>query len=113
MAKGARGRIRFPFFLFAFLILLLAGVLAAFLVGCVRTMPRFDPVILAETNMTSTVYDANGEIFTRLHGEENRLPVDLDKTPVELKQAFISTEDVRFYQHFGIDPGPLLGLSGG
>lgn len=104
MAKGARGRIRFPFFLFAFLILLLAGVLAAFLVGCVRTMPRFDPVILAETNMTSTVYDANGEIFTRLHGEENRLPVDLDKTPVELKQAFISTEDVRFYQHFGIDP---------
>ncbi len=104
MAKRARGRLKIPFFLFAVIMMLLAGALAAFLVGCVRTMPRFDPSILEETNATSTVYDAKGEIFTRLHGVENRLPVDLNKIPTELKQAFIATEDIRFYRHFGIDP---------
>ena len=104
MAKEVRGKSTISFFLLSFLVLLAAGVLVAFLVGCVRTMPPFDPVKLAETSMTSTVYDVNGNIFSRLHGEENRLPVDLDKTPVELRQAFISTEDIRFYQHFGVDP---------
>ena len=41
-------------------------------------------------------------MFTRLHAEENRLPVDLDKVPVELKQTFISTEDIRFTNILGL-----------
>ncbi|HKM38947.1 MAG TPA: penicillin-binding protein 1A [bacterium] len=104
MAKKKRGNFPVPFFLVTVLVLLIAGTLIAFLVSCVRTMPPFDPVVLAETNVTSTIYDANGSIFTRLHAEENRLPVSLEKTPKELQQAFISTEDIRFYRHFGVDP---------
>ena len=104
MAKKTRRKYLIPFSVFVVFVLLVAGMLTGFLVSCVRTMPPFDPVILAETNMTSTIYDADGNIFTRLHAEENRLPVDLDKTPQELQQAFIATEDIRFYRHFGVDP---------
>lgn len=103
MTKKAQGRFKIPFFLLTLFILVLLGTAAAFLVGCINTMPQFDPNVLEQQNATSTVYDTHGEIFARLHAEENRLPVDLNKVPVELKQAFIATEDIRFYQHFGID----------
>lgn len=104
MAKGARGTLRVPFLLTSLILLVLAGVLAAFLVGCVRGMPRFDPSVLEKPSMTSTVYDRSGKLFTRLHAEENRLPVDLKKVPRHLQEAFIATEDVRFRQHYGVDP---------
>ncbi|MEG2286114.1 MAG: transglycosylase domain-containing protein [Eubacterium sp.] len=41
--------------------------------------------------------------LTRLHGEENRLWVDLKDVPKNLKYAFVSAEDKRFYQHDGVD----------
>lgn len=103
MPKKTGGNLRIPFLVMLFLFLVLVGTLAAFLVGCVRSMPRFDPTILETPNSTSTVYAADGQPFTRLHAEENRLPVDLEKIPRHLQEAFIATEDVRFYQHIGID----------
>lgn len=41
--------------------------------------------------------------IARLHGEENREWVSLDKIPVHLQNAFISLEDKRFYDHHGTD----------
>ncbi|MGI6129210.1 MAG: transglycosylase domain-containing protein [bacterium] len=103
MAKKAPGKFKIPFLIFVFFVLLVAGAGTTFLAGCIKTMPQFDPAVLEQQNATSTVYDTHGEVYTRLHAEENRLPVDLSKVPTELKQAFIDTEDIRFNQHFGID----------
>ncbi len=41
--------------------------------------------------------------IARLHGEENRIWVDLDKIPKEVQNAFICLEDKRFYNHSGVD----------
>lgn len=58
-------------------------------------------------NQTSFIYgydeDGNEVELTRLHGEENRIWVNLDDMSPYLKQAFIATEDQRFEKHHGVD----------
>ncbi|MFT8392305.1 MAG: biosynthetic peptidoglycan transglycosylase, partial [Sporolactobacillus sp.] len=51
---------------------------------------------------TSTVVDLQGHEISRLYAE-NRDPVALNKVPKHVQDAFIATEDVRFYKHSGID----------
>ena len=47
-------------------------------------------------------FDSAYEI-ARLHGEENRIWVDLTEIPEEVQNAFICLEDKRFYNHPGVD----------
>lgn len=58
-------------------------------------------------NQTSFIYgydsDGNQVELTRLHGEENRIWVDLDDMSPHLKDAFIAIEDQRFEKHHGVD----------
>ncbi|CAM3034501.1 transglycosylase domain-containing protein [Sporolactobacillus spathodeae] len=51
---------------------------------------------------TSTVVDLQGHEISRLYAE-NRDPVTLKQIPKRVQDAFIATEDVRFYKHSGID----------
>ncbi|WP_420548682.1 transglycosylase domain-containing protein [Curvivirga sp.] len=53
-------------------------------------------------NPSMTVLAADGSILTRQGGTHGR-PITLDELPPSLVQAFIATEDRRFYDHFGID----------
>ncbi len=41
--------------------------------------------------------------IAKLHGEENRVWVDLDKIPKYMSKAFIAIEDKRFNEHEGVD----------
>lgn len=52
---------------------------------------------------TSIIYDANGEEFDKLHGDENREYVKLSQISENLQEAVIAIEDERFYDHNGID----------
>lgn len=58
-------------------------------------------------NQTSFIYgydkDGNEVEITRLHGEENRIWVNLDDMSEYLPNAFIATEDQRFLKHSGVD----------
>ncbi|MEL7568416.1 MAG: penicillin-binding protein 1A [Dehalobacterium sp.] len=76
--------------------------------GIVRNLPEWKAEDLA-TESTSFIYDANGDIVVKLHKNENRTPVELSAMPQHLIDAFIATEDIRFYQHFGVDPRRIFG----
>jgi penicillin-binding protein 1A len=73
------------------------------------SIARIDPK--AGPQQTSKVYAADGRLITEL-GVERRTVVRLSEMPVYLRQAFIATEDKRFYSHHGIDfirfPGAVL-----
>lgn len=56
---------------------------------------------------TSIVVDQQGHEISRLYAE-NREPVSLKKIPKQVQNAFIVTEDIRFYKHSGIDPRGLM-----
>jgi len=61
----------------------------------------------ANQNQTSFIYayDANGKTveIARLHGEEDRVWVDLDDMSPYMADAFIALEDERFKSHSGVD----------
>ncbi len=57
---------------------------------------------------TTTIYvedETSGEYveYQRLHGEENRIWVDFEQMPENLKNAFVAVEDQRFREHQGVD----------
>lgn len=58
-------------------------------------------------NQTSFIYgydsEGNEVELTRLHGEENRIWVDLENMSPHMKDAFIAIEDERFMKHHGVD----------
>ena len=48
------------------------------------------------------VYDRHGGLMA-IFGEGRRKPVRIEEVPERLKQAFLATEDARFYEHGGVD----------
>ena len=58
-------------------------------------------------NQTSFIYaydkDGNTVELARLHGEEDRVWVDLDDMSPYMAQSIIALEDTRFEQHHGVD----------
>jgi penicillin-binding protein 1A len=49
-----------------------------------------------------TIYTRDGKLVA-LIGETRRFPVDIEKVPLPVKQAFLAIEDARFYEHPGVD----------
>jgi penicillin-binding protein 1A len=69
--------------------------------------PKLDETLLKDP-LSSTVYDMNGNKIAEL-GHEKRTYVSYDEIPKVLEDAFIATEDVRFYKHHGVDIVRLAG----
>ena len=55
----------------------------------------------------SEFYDINNELIGKFY-IENRQPIPLDSVPMHVRDALIATEDVRFYDHNGIDTRSLF-----
>lgn len=49
------------------------------------------------------VFSLDGELLSQF-GEKRRIPLTIEEVPQPLINAFLATEDSRYYQHFGIDP---------
>ena len=93
-------------FLFIILFIAVAGVGAGFFVSVSSHLPDVTGNITP--NASSRIYDEKGRLITTVHAEENRIPVSIDQVPKNLQDAFVAAEDVRFYEHHGIDPRGIL-----
>ncbi|CCO07247.1 transglycosylase domain-containing protein [Desulforamulus hydrothermalis] len=89
-------------FLIAVFIFLLGGIASlGYVAYALSDMPAFNPASL-ENMVPTSVYDKDGNLVTRI-GTENREPIKLDEVPQVVKDAFLATEDDRFYDHHGIN----------
>ncbi|MGF7532850.1 PBP1A family penicillin-binding protein [Bacillus mexicanus] len=90
--------------LFTLLILFVLGVVggAVTFAVMISDAPKLDENKL-KTPYSSTIYDENGKEIAE-YGSEKRSYVSIDEIPDVVKEAFIATEDARFYEHHGIDP---------
>lgn len=101
--KKRRIRVARLIWLVILVILVIAlGVTAGFVLSVARDLPAWNPGDMIG-NMTTFVYDSNNEPVVQLHGVENRIPVELDAVPEHLINAFLATEDRRFFSHHGVD----------
>ncbi|HZB08955.1 MAG TPA: transglycosylase domain-containing protein, partial [Rubrobacter sp.] len=66
-------------------------------------MPDLDDYHSTELAQTSLIYDTNGNIVDQLYGVQNRFVVPLEEVDPTLRQAIISIEDHRYYEHRGLD----------
>lgn len=64
---------------------------------------------LFDLNQTTYIVDKNDKLIDKLHENENRTMVTIDKIPQDLQDAFIAIEDKRFKKHNGVDPYRILG----
>jgi penicillin-binding protein 1A len=101
--------------LMIFLVMLLAitaagGFIAGIVLGIVKTAPEIDPTnILSTLSESSVITDEGGNTIEKIHDpNENREIVPLEDMPKNLRNAFLSIEDHRFEQHFGIDIQRIL-----
>jgi 1A family penicillin-binding protein len=67
----------------------------------VRVLKGYVPV------ETTFIYDVNGGLIARLHGDVNREVVPLNRISPHLKRSVLAMEDAYFYTHKGIDPSGI------
>lgn len=60
-----------------------------------------------ELSQPMQIFTADGKLIGEV-GEQRRIPVKLADVPQKLIDAFIATEDSRFYTHKGIDPKGIV-----
>ncbi len=98
--------------------LILLGMLSVFIIvaslglgafkGIISSAPDISTVQVIPTGYATVIYDAEGNEMTKLvAADSNRSWVKMNQIPQDLADAFVAIEDMRFYEHNGID---LIGI---
>ena len=97
----------FVYFLWTLLAVTVLSVATAFYAineGWIGYMPPIEDLQNPISRYATQIYSADGKIIgTWNYNKENRILVDYTKLSPSLVQALVATEDVRFYDHSGID----------
>ena len=72
-------------------------------IGVFGDMPTFDRLENPQTNQATQIMSVDGKVLGTFYLEENRNPISFEELPDNLVQALLATEDIRFYEHSGID----------
>ncbi|WP_421569381.1 penicillin-binding protein 1A [Stenotrophomonas sp. PD6] len=90
--------------LVAFLVLALIGAAVAggLYYAVSSRLPDVQTLRDIEMQEPMYVYASDGRLMA-VFGESRRTPITMKEVPERLKQAFLATEDARFYEHGGVD----------
>src|SRR3546814_1869546 len=97
-----RRLLRWALIAFAAAVLLGGLALATLYFVVSAKLPDVQTLRHVEMQEPMYVYARDGRLLA-LFGETRRYPIDIDEVPKRLKQAFLATEDARFYEHHGVD----------
>lgn len=71
--------------------------------GWLGEMPDTSVLENPKTNLASEVISSDGKLISKFYFKDNRTPVAFEDLPENLVNALIATEDIRYYNHAGID----------
>ena len=97
----------------------LVGIIGVFVffwlisAGKLGFMPTFEELENPNNRFASEVYFADGPIMNRYFEKENRKYIEYREIPQSVIDALIATEDVRFYDHSGVDVRGLFRVAKG
>jgi len=104
--RRRRGGWRWARWLMLLLILLIIAGLAAgagVIYALTRNLPSLDELQRRQNPVNTVIYDRDGKVIAELHGAENRVLVRSEQISDVMKQATVTVEDERFYDHHGVD----------
>ena len=108
-----------------FWIIFLVGILAVFIIfwmiakGWLGYLPPLDELQNPKNKYATEVYSSDMQVLGSYYRTENRVQVQYSEISPYMIDALVSTEDVRFYKHSGVDSKALfravmmLGRAGG
>lgn len=70
--------------------------------GVFGALPTFEELENPDSNLATEIISSDGKTLGT-YARENRKPIQFKELPDNLVNALIATEDVRFYEHSGID----------
>lgn len=80
------------------------GAVGLYISHLIAECPDASEINISPTGFSTSVLDSDGkEIETLAASGANREYVTLDQIPIDLQHAFVAIEDLRFYEHNGID----------
>ena len=97
----------------------LVGIIGVFVffwlisAGKLGFMPTFEELENPNNRFASEVYFADGPIMNRYFEKETRKYIEYREIPQSVIDALIATEDVRFYDHSGVDVRGLFRVAKG
>ena len=71
--------------------------------GGLGEMPDLKVLENPKTNLASEVISSDNKTLGKYYFNDNRTPVTFEELPGHLIDALLSIEDIRFYNHSGID----------
>ncbi len=67
-----------------------------------KNLPNFDKLSYYQPRLVSKIFTSNGN-FLEDYSNENRIFINYNEIPRELINCFLVSEDINFYNHFGVD----------
>ncbi len=95
--------IRFFWMLFLGGILVLTLFFLAASWGWLGPLPSYEELENPQTNLATQIISSDGELLGKFYLDDNRTDVAYEDLPQNLIDALIASEDIRFYDHSGID----------
>lgn len=98
--KKNKRKKKFRKLVFIFLVILLLFLIVNILISTFRWKSLVTDMLL---NENSVILDSDGNIIAILGDEKKKEKISYDSIPKNLKNAYVSIEDERFYSHGGVD----------
>jgi penicillin-binding protein 1A len=89
----------------------LTGIVAAYELNYSRAANEVAALATYRPSVVTRIYADDGETVIGEFALEKRIPLKYEEIPPVLKNAILAVEDVRFYDHIGIDPIRILGAA--
>ncbi|MFV1916931.1 MAG: transglycosylase domain-containing protein [Patescibacteria group bacterium] len=91
-------------FLLIFLTTFIIGLTSAYVFWeiILRDLPPTEELVTRRQEVSTKIYDRNGELLYNIYKDQNRTPVPIDRIPAQVRLATIAIEDAEFYNHPGI-----------
>ena len=84
-------------------LLSISGIFYFASIGGFGEMPNLKVLENPKTNLASEILSEEGKTIAKFYFKDNRTPVNYSEFPQHLIDALIATEDIRFFEHSGID----------
>jgi penicillin-binding protein 1A len=83
--------------------IIFAAIISGLFLQILTQLPNVETISIYSPSETTEIYASDGTILAKLHREENRYVIPLEKISPLIQKAVVAIEDERFYQHRGID----------
>jgi penicillin-binding protein 1A len=87
----------------------LTGIVAAYELNYSRAANEVASLATYRPSVVTRIYADDGTTVIGEFAIEKRIPLKYDEIPQVMKNAILAVEDVRFYDHMGIDPIRIIG----